>query len=302
MCRPVFFVHTGKQYYLKRTIKQAERCCERVILLGDESNINVASEGYNQFDYLNEKWNQFVKVYKHMSPNPENYELACFRRYFVIYEFLKRNNLSSAVMVDSDEMLYVDLSNWNFEDYDAAMTMLPSEWKYDWSICPAVMYFTIDVLESLIDYMIYIYTSSVEIFIPKLEAHKKEGIHGGICDMTLVYLWYQNQKSFKVYDFYEDKYEGWFDSNIGLDDNGRFTMQTHPFQNTMKKMIKKNRKPYFIDKQGNLRPAYGIQLQGGKKACIPAVFNHHFTEPWITISYFLYHNVLRFLKRVGLIH
>ncbi len=301
MCRPVFFVHTGKQYYIKMTLKQAEKYCSRVILLGDKENIKYASEGYNQFDYLNSKWEQFVKVYKHFSPNPRDYELACFRRYFVIYEFMKQNHMKSAVMVDSDEMLYVDLSNFNLEDYDVAFTVMLDDWEYAWSICPAVMYFKFEALENIIDYMIDTYSYNINIFDGKLEAHKKEHMHGGICDMTLVYLWYKNQNKYKIYDFYEDKFEGWFDTNINYDDCGRFAMVTHPFNNVMKRMKKIDKKPYFIDKAGKARLAYGIQLQGGKKACIPAIYHQHFTDPWITISYFIYRNVLRIFIRIGII-
>ncbi len=302
MQRPVFFVHTGKQYYLKRTVRQAEKYCSRVILLGEgggmAGNLDIASESYDQFEYLTDsRWQEFVKVFKYLSSGSERYELAWFRRYFVIHEFMRRNKIESAVMVDSDEMLYTDLCKFDFGDYDVALALIPSKWEYAWSVCPSVMYFKFAALENIIDYFIEVYSCKSDIFNKKIEAHKRDNVKGGIIDMTLLYLWNKNQKRYKVYDFYEDRYDGWFDTNMGGDDYGRFIMAKHPF-GMMKKIIQKNHKLYFIDTEGKDKLVYGLHLQGGKKAYIPALYSGHFTEPGLTISYIIYHYLVGIITKI----
>ena len=92
---PVVFIHTGYQPYMEYTIHQAEKTNPVVYLLGDEKNKNVAQRWFHIEDYQSERYEQFKKIYKHMSSNPYEFEFNCFRRFFVICEFAKNKVLKN---------------------------------------------------------------------------------------------------------------------------------------------------------------------------------------------------------------
>lgn len=66
-------------------------------------------EYYNSSDYFGEAA-EFAKIYRHYSTNPYGFELFCLQRWFIINEFIKKQDIESFLHIDSDVLLYSDFS------------------------------------------------------------------------------------------------------------------------------------------------------------------------------------------------
>ena len=90
---PVIFYHTGNQEYLKIALEQCKKYNQTVILLGDSTNKEIAVKTdclWYPVENYDEKsqWKRFEQAYVGMSTNDYRFELNCFRRFFVIDEFI----------------------------------------------------------------------------------------------------------------------------------------------------------------------------------------------------------------------
>ena len=122
-CYPIIVLHRGANDYLRVCLSQAKfsNPNSRVILLGDESNVNIAKEAGVEHYLINDYFKQaqeFQKIYRHYSTNPYDFELFCFQWWFVIGEFIEKNNIDKFLHIDSDVLLYADFSQEHaFLDY-----------------------------------------------------------------------------------------------------------------------------------------------------------------------------------------
>jgi hypothetical protein len=109
----ICLIHRGKFDYLLTSLQQAHfsNPNSRIILLGDETNKNTFDfvEHYNISDYFSTA-KEFAKIYKNLSFNKEAFELFCIQRWFVLNEFLNKNNIDKCIHIDSDVLLYSDFS------------------------------------------------------------------------------------------------------------------------------------------------------------------------------------------------
>jgi len=120
---PVIFIHKSDSYYLKDSLWQAKQYNNRVILIGDESNSHYDGvEHYRTEEYFSEA-EDFAKIYQHQAVNPYNYELFCIQRWFVLKEFMEKNQIEKCFYCDSDIMLYCDVNEEyeNFKDYEISL-------------------------------------------------------------------------------------------------------------------------------------------------------------------------------------
>lgn len=181
---PVVLIHMGNPDYLQYSIGKAlER--NEVILIGDtKPNIlNDRFSFYNISDYLTDEYNTFVKNYKHLSTNPYNFELFCFLRWFVLKEFMCRQNIEVTFYIDSDVMLYVntDEEYHKFSQYDFTLLHRTA----------AVSSFINKIgIENFCNFLSKTYSEQNSYNFEKIESHflirQKHGLGGGVCDMTLL--------------------------------------------------------------------------------------------------------------------
>jgi hypothetical protein len=66
-------------------------------------------EHYLFEDYFDSA-NEFSKIYRHLSPNRELYELFCIQRWFIIKEFILAQSIERFLHIDSDVLVYSDFS------------------------------------------------------------------------------------------------------------------------------------------------------------------------------------------------
>lgn len=178
----IIIVHRGNQKYLNICINTAKKYGNDVVIIGDKSNSGYSS--WCDSDSLKtERLEHFSRVYKHMSPNRFNFEKICFERYYLIWEYMRKNKISDCIMMDSDVLVYTDINNLDFSDYEFAVSY---EKKYECA-SPHFSYWTYDAIDDFTRFIIDIYEKECEILEEKWNRHVTQKIPGGICDMTLLY-------------------------------------------------------------------------------------------------------------------
>lgn len=111
--KPIVVLHRGDAYYLPYCLQQARfsNPDTPIYFLGDESNQHLA-EGitHRLISQYNPQASQFAGQYVHLSTRSEPYELFCIQRWFVLLAFMTQHELTACVHLDSDVLLYDDLS------------------------------------------------------------------------------------------------------------------------------------------------------------------------------------------------
>ena len=78
---------------IELVVKQACKNNEDVFLLGDDGNKSYCPDNHvSIFDYY-EGATEFEKLYRHLSTNDLTVELFCFSRWFIMRDFLRKNNM-----------------------------------------------------------------------------------------------------------------------------------------------------------------------------------------------------------------
>lgn len=177
---PVIFIHRGPNtQYLKLALKKSPDA----ILIGDEDNCSVTS-AYHPYQNYFQGASDFKKLYQHRSTNPEWFEMFCFQRWFVLYEFMEQHSLTKVFVADSDVLLYCDVSDY---DYDVAYSIPKDQQNYRWSASAHVSYWTINGLRKFCEYILWLFEDDY-LLNEKWQYHKETGAPGGIADMTALYL------------------------------------------------------------------------------------------------------------------
>lgn len=201
---PVVYYHAGTirnstsaPKHLEISIDQCKKFNEQVILLGDESNSKLEVEHYNISDY-SDGIDEFRSVYKHMSSNSMDFEMACIERWIVLANFAKKMNFDKVVYLDSDVMTfcnYAEVESSFDDDYDALVCsgerFGPSVDRPDyWAVSGCISYWKLDTILRFKDFIHQCYTEKFDQLLHKWNFHQNSEHAGGICDMTLLYLFY----------------------------------------------------------------------------------------------------------------
>ena len=76
---------------LELVVKQAKKNNSEVYLIGDEGNLQYATDNHrDMFEYC-EGVEEFEKLYQHLSTNQQGIELFCFTRWFILRNFLRKS-------------------------------------------------------------------------------------------------------------------------------------------------------------------------------------------------------------------
>lgn len=186
------------QEYLKYCIAQAKKYNEKVVLLGDSYNKNWCDDWHNADDFITDKWKEFHAVFENLSPYPQAWAEGIFKRFYLILEYLERNHYDDCVIIDSDVLLYLDVSTYEPFRHCKIAAESPLEqdiavlWKgngYKWKTCAGFAYITKEGLIEYTDYCIDMYKNHKDILMEKWDIHRKYKIYGGVNEMTLLYLW-----------------------------------------------------------------------------------------------------------------
>ncbi|MFQ8877449.1 MAG: hypothetical protein ACLR7N_02430 [Roseburia hominis] len=186
------------QEYLRYCIAQAKKYNEKVVLLGDQYNKDWCDDWHDANDFITDKWKEFHSVFKNLSPYPRAWAEGIFRRFFLILEYLDRYGYDNCVIMDSDILLYTNVSTYEPFRHCKMAAESPLEqdiavlWKgngYKWKVCAGVAYFTRQGLIEFTDYCIDMYKNHMDVLMEKWNIHQKYQIYGGVAEMSLLYLW-----------------------------------------------------------------------------------------------------------------
>ena len=187
---PVILVHMGVSDYLQYSLKKALEK-NNVILIGDK-NPNIENNKFKFYkidEYISEDFKKFTSLYEHLSTNPYNFELFCFLRWFLIKEFMQRENIDVSFYIDSDVMLYVDVNDeyQKFNQYD--FTLLHRT-------AAISSFITKKGISNFCNLLLNTYSDKNSYKYQKIKSHftirQQHGLGGGVCDMTLLELFHYN--------------------------------------------------------------------------------------------------------------
>jgi len=186
---PIVFVHQSNSDYLKYAFAQAHQSNPNstIYLLGDASNTGYEFvEHHSMFDYFR-RAAEFGKIYRHYSTNSFAYELINFQRWFVLREFLLAHNLPRCLYVDSDTMLYANVTEdaKKFEDFDFTLSQMTSGCTFFLN--------RVEGLTEFCEFLFNIYSRKDKYHYDKMAAHytarRMNQLPGGVCDMTAFQLY-----------------------------------------------------------------------------------------------------------------
>lgn len=188
--------HFGKgSFCLKYALKSAEKYTHNVSLIGDSSNRAVWHRHYDVKTLNPSRYELFCSTYVHRSSNSKIFEMACFKRFFFLYEWMKQNGFERAVLLDSDIVtcsnLGDEISSIVGENCCAAFMRPTEQGDMQWTASPHVSFWTMKGLREFTEFCLD--ANQRKDLIEKLDEkwrwHIDNNELGGVCDMTYLYLW-----------------------------------------------------------------------------------------------------------------
>ncbi|MBN2627424.1 MAG: hypothetical protein JXA95_12220 [Spirochaetales bacterium] len=194
----LIFVHKGNSGYLKYVLTQARvtNPQARIILIGDNSN-NCYDfiEHHNISDYSGLSDNFEQNYYIHMSHHRYEYEAFCYFRWYVIAEYIQKEEIENFWYMDSDVLLFTNLSDYR-KRFSINCDFIGHS-QVIGSFNPSINYYVRDFLFKMIGYIDNSYKNND--ILSKLESQwnhfKKYDIPGGVCDMTQIGMFFNSEES-----------------------------------------------------------------------------------------------------------
>lgn len=262
----LIYVHAGNPFYLALSVKQASTVCHGgdVILLGDRSNRHIL--GVKHFEIANyfERAKRFDRIYVNHSPNDRAYELFCFQRWMVIWEFMQQHPEydDAFVYCDSDTLLYADV----FVDLKSMNGgLLAQQGKGG----PAFTFFNKHVLGQFCDTIEWLYQSDdglkyIEAYMQKVQ---ERHLTHGFSDMSAFECFINKCCADQFIDTMIPNHDGETDIQYSCyDQNINLSHSYEMSKNGFKKFIFKNGRPFaFHHNLGEFVFFKGIHFQGKAK-------------------------------------
>jgi hypothetical protein len=188
---PIVFIHRSNSDYLRYSLAQARASnpASTIYLLGDESNRGHEGIEHRSIDAYFDEAREFGKIYRHFNSTGVEAERFNFQRWFVLKHFLRETGLERCVYLDSDVLLYANVTEdrRKFEDFDLALSHL-------W--CPCTLYLNrVEALEDFCAFVVDIFSRrnryDFDRMVAQYALRRKNGLPGGACDMTAFQLFHE---------------------------------------------------------------------------------------------------------------
>ncbi len=247
---PVVYIHFGNHpEYLIKSVEQALVYNKEVILISDKEWKKEGVKNISPAKY-NEGIDAFLKVYQHKSTNAMKFELMCINRWFVLRNVMNALDIPVCYYSDSDGMLYDNMEAVykNYSEYEASYTYTEMQDNYRWSASACCSFWKRETLNKFCDFIMELYTpEKINVLEEKWKYHQINNIGGGVCDMTLLYLF---SKQIKFYPLSKVMNDFCFDQNMRVSENyfpDEYEMQQR-VKPARKKVKWKNNQPYGFNK------------------------------------------------------
>lgn len=195
---PVFIHHEGNQPYLHACLEQACLTNENVILIGDVSNKDstVSCPQHLHICSIDDqlsgmRFDTFMQYYEHMTFYDIHWCKQFFKRLFFIEAYLQEHKYPGFFMLDSDILCYCNLSDLDFVERCDAAFCIPQQTYEElrWVANLGVSFYTAEALTDMLNFFIDEFKNNKAELMVKWEKHLREKLPGGICEMSLAYLW-----------------------------------------------------------------------------------------------------------------
>jgi hypothetical protein len=262
----IIFIHKGYDEYMEFTLRQVKYSNPNsdIILLGDESNNKFPFLKHVDLNKFHESATEFAKIYKHYSTNPYNFELFCFQRWFIIKEFLEKNNYSKTFVFDTDIMLYSNISQYyknNLkENISAGLCVCNNS-----NINACTSFWTYKSLNKFCNFLCksYINENYLHKYKNVWQNLQKQKRPGGACDMTALSFHYENIDKKQVLKLNGITASSTFDENINTP-NG-LTLNEYSY-NRIKSIELQNKQPYCFNQKHKKSILFNsLHFQGSAK-------------------------------------
>jgi hypothetical protein len=155
-----------------------------------------------------------------MSSNSYEFELFCSQRWFIVYDLMERFGIERAFVCDSDVMIYCDIDREETKlgSYSAAYCIPARQTDHRWGASAHVSFWSRETLGKFCSFMLDSYTNPIRkaALETKWKYHCAENRAGGVCDMTLLYLFALEHD---IINLSEIRGESSFDHNINQAEN-----------------------------------------------------------------------------------
>lgn len=283
-------------FYETRNLKYLTNICEQYHDLGYETEI--LTEKYLK---TSSEWKDFQSNYKHASTNHEEFELACFARYFALNEYYKSGIISTkeyVILSDSDVIPQFEKSEKIFLDELPDVFMASQNYStintLEPQYSPHFSIWNFELLSSFIDYIIDFYVNRYAESAGNIKVrYERIGMNPSISDMTLLYEWVEKTK-ISFFNFSDFSLKSYTNHNISspynvIGDNSDWSILIYnPFKQRIGYFSLKRRKCYW--------PVI-LHIQGGKKRLIPLFYTNRLLF-YIFVITWLFADKLKFTKFV----
>lgn len=220
---PIFFMHKSNSDYLKYSVNQACISNPRsdIYLAGDSENNVYPDLNHLMIDDYGIGAQRFESVYEHLSTNSLGFELFCFQRWYVLLEIMQANKLPMVFFADSDLMIYGNISEESekLEECKMAYCCPGRQGKLRWMASAHASYWTQEGLTRFCDFMLEMYEGEgMNKLRQKWDWQQSQGLPGGVCDMTLLYLFYEKNKE-DIANLLEIREGAAFDLSVNVGEN-----------------------------------------------------------------------------------
>ena len=266
---PVVLIHSGFQEYVSCAVQQAAKK-NNVYLLGDiKPELKLDNFEFVHTDGLKDGTKEFGLNYVHMNTTPFEFELFCFYRWFILRNFMKEKNIDVVFYIDSDVLLFSDVSKeWSkYSQYD--MTLLHRT-------AAVSSYVTYRGICNFCDMIQKIYSNKQDYPFRKISSHfatrQECGLNGGVCDMTLLEWFHYDHDSGggpgRVGEMMQILEDSTYDHNILARD------QDFSFENGMKSIKIIDKMPYvFNEKLKKYIKFNSIHFNSGAKVFMKRIYD-----------------------------
>jgi len=198
---PVVFIHKGDHDYLTVAIEQANQRNE-VVLLHEPKGL----------------WGL---DYEHMNFTTEQSIRRNIERWFSLLDWMESNDREEAFYCDSDVMVYCDVTEvvGSWSSCVVSVQIPYQQWAYRWSASAHCSYWTHDALAEFCLFITNTYRGDKLRLREKWQWHRETGTPGGICDMTLLFLWLEQRGMEGVVNNAQVIGDATFDHNINVPEN-----------------------------------------------------------------------------------
>jgi hypothetical protein len=277
---PVIYIYFGKiPEYMIRSIDCAYENNKNIIVLTD-TDFKYKKVTCFKINNYNKGLVQFESVYKHMSSNSYEFEKRCIDRWFILRNFVVQENIEVCYYTDSDVMIYGDLAvvYGNYKDYEATYTLTELQGNYRWAASGCCSYWKAETLTLFCNFILETYsTEKIKTLEEKWTYHQANKIAGGICDMTLLYLFSQRInfyslskiKNVEVFDHNMLTSENYYPNEYEMEGNGNRLIKKIVWENGIPygNNLLLNEKIRFVTltEYAKLKPESNVLVQRGLK-------------------------------------